>query len=457
MEPSSQWTVQDAVSADYTKGMEVPVCHEARLRYLPGRRSVWQARHENREILLKAYDVHAKQARDASREWDMATKLFRAGLPMAEPLFKGEAKDGQLVVAYTFIPNGTTLNQALSETTFAALFRLVAQQHDAGFYQTDNHLGNYFWSEAAQTMTMLDAGSCQSVGRPLTPSERSKNLAILAATVPLPMQGALDTATSAYVQACTSKDLEEESFRTTLVEATDRATKERLRRYLKKTRRACTEFEHEGGWLACRDLDEDLKKQLQQSPNQFFGAAASLLKDGNTCTVVELSHKDRQYVLKRYNQKPLFYRLSHAFTTPRALRSWSHGHALRAFAVPTPRPLACLLIKDGPLLRESYLLMEKVEGISLHEHPQPETMAAEYAQRVGELKRLMGSHGDLKASNFIVTEDEILTVIDLDSFRFHDSLQAFERAQAKDRRRFLKNWRDSPAQLDAFQSGEGKA
>jgi len=58
-------------------------------------------------------------------------------------------------------------------------------------------------------------------------------------------------------------------------------------------------------------------------------------------------------------------------------------------------------------------------------------------------------HGDFKASNLLVTKDGI-ALVDLDSMKAHARARNHRRCAAKDRRRFLQNWQDRPAQWDAF-------
>ena len=444
-----KWTVQDTASDRFARGCDVTLATIDLLRHLPGRRSVWRANSPGDDILLKAYDLHAKQERDVDREWRLATQLAAAKINVARPLFRASTSDGRIAVAFEFIPDGQPLNEVITEETLQRLFRLVAAQHEAGFYQTDNHLGNYLWS--ARGLTMLDAGSCRTGTRPLSRETRVRNLAILIATIPLGFHQTVDKALSAYTDQSKEKNID--AFRASLDLATADARKTRLKRYLKKTRRSCTEFvaetDSQGSWLARRDLHPELASKLRETPNQFFDQMP-LLKDGNTCTVVEILHENTAYVLKRYNRKPFGYRAAHAFATPRALSSWSHGHALRSFGVPTPCPLACLLVKQGPLLNQAFLLMEKAEGESLHETNHPEAVANEFANRVKELEILQATHGDMKASNFIITEDGTLTLIDLDSFHFHQSSKTFRKQMLKDRKRFLKNWQTRPACQEAF-------
>jgi len=53
------------------------------------------------------------------------------------------------------------------------------------------------------------------------------------------------------------------------------------------------------------------------------------------------------------------------------------------------------------------------------------------------------THGDTKATNFMVVNDKVF-VIDLDAVRFHTSKRAFTRTFDKDIHRFLRNWENQP-------------
>jgi tRNA A-37 threonylcarbamoyl transferase component Bud32 len=59
------------------------------------------------------------------------------------------------------------------------------------------------------------------------------------------------------------------------------------------------------------------------------------------------------------------------------------------------------------------------------------------------------SHGDMKATNFILSERGAV-VIDLDAMRKHDTAESFHRAQRRDLRRFMRNWEACPETRTMF-------
>jgi tRNA A-37 threonylcarbamoyl transferase component Bud32 len=52
------------------------------------------------------------------------------------------------------------------------------------------------------------------------------------------------------------------------------------------------------------------------------------------------------------------------------------------------------------------------------------------------------SHGDTKASNFILKDGELM-VLDLDAMKRHKSVGTFSEKFVKDLKRFQKNWKGS--------------
>lgn len=446
--------------AQYSNG-EINAELLAQLRHLPGRRTVWQAKIGENKVLLKIYHKHAKQTRDAEAEWENALRLAAADLSVPAPLFYAENDQGEIAVGFELIEGSQTLDHYLdiigdAEKVLVQLFELHAHQHNNGCYQADDHLGNYLCKDGI--IYMLDAGSCVFHDGWLPDEDRLNNLAMLVANIPLPFRRYLEGALARYLELCKS-GVEGESFAGELKAAIPAAIHTRLWKYYKKTRRSCTEFERENGygktWLACRDLPAELKSKLLDDPDQFF-ADKALLKDGNTCTVVEVNSDGKKYVLKRYNKKPLGYRLTHLLITPRALRSWTSGHVLNLFGIRTPRPLACLLLKSASLMDRAYLLMEKVSGVPLHEVEGGRITAAgsripaAFARRWRELNTISATHGDMKASNFIVDAQGHLALIDLDGLKFDRSPREHERRRLKDMERFMRNWKDQPELADAF-------
>ena len=99
------------------------------------------------------------------------------------------------------------------------------------------------------------------------------------------------------------------------------------------------------------------------------------------------------------------------------------------------------------------MITEYVEGADATTLGQLDDPAPSMLEIVEILKGLSDAcltHGDLKASNFLLGTDGPI-IIDLDSMTEHRSDAQMEIAQAKDLMRFMQNWESTPALGQKFQ------
>jgi tRNA A-37 threonylcarbamoyl transferase component Bud32 len=176
-----------------------------------------------------------------------------------------------------------------------------------------------------------------------------------------------------------------------------------------------------------------------------------VLKNRPTSFISRVAIKDRNVVIKRYNHKSLFHSIRQSLQRSRARRSWLHGHRLSMLCVNTPRPLAYIEKRIGPILWASYIITQDVEGPNLEDvvndpntsdnHKQPSTgsgrelVERQIQQKINDLMRKLHenfiTHGDFKRTNFIVSGGEPY-VTDLDSMRVHIPGILFKHRQKKD-------------------------
>jgi tRNA A-37 threonylcarbamoyl transferase component Bud32 len=155
-------------------------------------------------------------------------------------------------------------------------------------------------------------------------------------------------------------------------------------------------------------------------------------------------------IYKRYNcPKSLDAVRALLYRTP-AMRAWVAGHGLLLRSIPTPRPIAVLERKQCQLIRESYLITERIENArSLKQYvleiipnlPPDERRrrVRQLAVRLGQLVRRLHerqiSHRDMKGSNVLITLDTDhiqradLYLIDLDAVQIWRRLPARRRMQ----------------------------
>jgi tRNA A-37 threonylcarbamoyl transferase component Bud32 len=181
------------------------------------------------------------------------------------------------------------------------------------------------------------------------------------------------------------------------------------------------------------------------------------LKSGNTCSVQTLEHADKCYVLKRYNTKPFLTQLRRSLFPSRARKSWSNACVLNLAFIPTAKPVAFLEIGDFPQ-NMGYLLMERIDGELLPEYVarfrDDDLLMKSLVMEVGRvwdsLARLGAVHGDLKATNWIVSATGEVHLFDLDSLSIGLSNRAYLAGRRSDMQRFLKNWASDIQLAEAF-------
>lgn len=450
----------------------IEITLERTLRELAGRRSVHKGQWGSTFIVAKRYLAHPKQSRDRQQEWKHLKKLYTLGLNVPEPLCWGVDNTGAEIVLLRYLENGQNLQDYLfancprqeRQEIFQQLMETLAGHHRAGLWQRDIHLGNFIWD--GEQLYALDAASFKFASAPLSLALCAKNLARLFVAGKWSWTREMWKELPVYTEKMGRPEWVEPLGRK-LCQWVPHFRKKRLIRYLKKTRRSCSAFEKHDSMrttlLTERALPSALRKQLLEDPDHLI-EAGKLIKDGNTCTVAEFDSDGRTYIIKRYNLKPLFYRIGHIFHSSRALKSWSSGHGWRLIGLPTPRPWACLEEKNGCLRGRSFLLMEKDFGtplqpfISKH-HSELDllnTVAAGFVEIWQAWKLLKASHGDLKASNILVSGKGALSFIDLDSFCFFLSPFFYRKNRKKDYHRFMRNWQETPEVAAFFRERIGR-
>ena len=428
------------------------------LRHLPGRRQVFTGKWVEAEIdvVAKCYEPHAKQVRDWRREWAGLRQLAERALPGPEPLAAGRAVSGEVYVIMRRIEGAVTLGKFVEQATdgvqhkiLGQLPQLVDRMHRSGVRQMDQHIDN--WAVADGSIYLLDAGTYRFEDKPLSESDRLTDLAYICVTLP-PHAERIFRGVLALGAALDRR----------LEQKIRQVQRGRARRYFKKTRRPCTEFEPRdsniGTGMAARGACGELLERFFDRPDALMGEG-DRLKAGNTCTVQQFKFAGQSYVLKRYNQKPRLTRLRRALVPSRARRSWSNGWVLQLAFIPTAQPVAFLDAGGFPRSR-SYLLMQSVPGDLLPDYIERYQRDVErmrvLVERVGSiwdaLGRLRAVHGDMKATNWIVDASGKVYLFDLDSLRFGLSGRRYRSGRQQDMERFLQNWTSHGTLANAFAS-----
>jgi tRNA A-37 threonylcarbamoyl transferase component Bud32 len=127
------------------------------------------------------------------------------------------------------------------------------------------------------------------------------------------------------------------------------------------------------------------------------------------------------------------------------------------YGILTARPVALLEERFGPLRGRAWYITEFVAGDDAGslcaQGVMDEAGKTAAAQQVTDVLAQLAlsslSHGDMKATNFILSAQGAV-VIDLDAMRRHVAPERFRRAQRRDLARFMRNWEACPETRTMF-------
>ena len=326
---------------------------------------------------------------------------------------------------------------------------LLGRMHDAGLWQADLHLKNFVTSDRG--MHAVDGDGVRRRADPVPQGRGLEDLALLAAQRPPQEDSGSTGLVRAYAAARSLSPADPNEFAQKLV----RARRGRVRRYLKKCFRECTEFSvTDRGKFRCfaeRTAGEAVLSTLLErgaftQDDGFLRMEA--VKRGNSATLVR-AEVEPGVVIKRYNIKNLSQGIRRLIRPlPRYRRAWMSGQLLSFLELPTARPLALVEEKRRFLPGVAYLVMEDLGTLDIAAEIArsgcADALADEVAGLFVQLRRVGIVHGDTKATNFLMRDGRV-HLIDLDAMRltrFSEHSRAGRGADgfARDLERFLANW-----------------
>ena len=440
------------------------------LRELPGRRTTALGRLRSEEVVVKLF-FGPRAKRYWARERRAARRLAASGVAtprLLDDLPAPQARGWALL--FEHLPNARPIAPGpgmRSDAEALKAVEILAQLHEQGLSQRDPHLDNFLAAggdskldgRRAGRVHIIDAGR---VGRISRTSQRSglKALARFLAQYPPAVDGRAARRLACYERArgWDADPARFPSLRRWLALERNR----RVRRYLAKTERNCTEFAILKSWrrrclfrrgrrgggpagvaqpASGTNVEPRSRQRLDaalvrfaQDPESAL-AHAEVVKAGNSATVFRLQLGGEPVIVKRYNIKGPIHRVRR-WLKRRPLIAWRNGHRLALLQIPTAIPLALSERRWGPFLGECLLVLQDKDGLDL---------AAEIRRGVwppGRLDQLVAlfqqlaaaglGHGDAKASNFLVHGEQVCC-IDLDGM-------STSRDPGADVHRFLENF-----------------
>lgn len=442
------------------------ICHKI-LRLLPRKRVVGLCELDGRQVVAKFFLGKYSATRHMKREESGIRALIKAGIKTPDIVLTGKLDpEGLPVLGLAYIPTEVDSNALrvppLDTEDHAKYLQkivtVIAKQHNAGLIQKDIHLGNFLITP--DDVYTIDGSDLETVRQntPLPIEKSLRNIALFFAQFP-PFFDHLFKA--AFYQYAQERQI---SAPYTLFSKLQfyilEQRKVRKHNYLKKIYRECSAFVSRKTWdhfMVCnREYYAKDMYRFLAAPNMVM-EEGKWLKKGNSSSVTLIQTNGHALVVKRYNIKNIFHFFKRTFRPSRAWVSWGNAHRLLFWGIPTPKPVAFMEKRWGPLRLSAYFITEYVRGPDLYHFShdlqsknQLLTQLNINVQTLFEsLKNAAISHGDLKATNFIVADDGIY-VTDLDAMREYTSEIRFQKALMRDQKRFLKNWKKAPEIEAAF-------
>jgi hypothetical protein len=208
---------------------------------------------------------------------------------------------------------------------------------------------------------------------------------------------------------------------------------------------------------------------LWNDPDEFLEAGQTISRD-DFGAVARVPVKAPQFdghfanaavgLLKRFNLRSVLHTLTRVLLFTRGSRSWTYGREMLSAGIGTARPLAMVEDRLGPFRFRSFVLTEQVEGTPLPEFLastelntlELDRLAGQFARIWHTLGELRIVHGAMHASNFLVTPEGKLTLINLDGTWRHWFDVTFLHRRDRDWLRFMKAWRGQPELGAAFRA-----
>jgi len=406
------------------------------LRVLPGKRITGIATFAGQRVVAKLFIASSGSERHWQRECQGIEFLRQHDLPTPPLLAASALKSGGQYVLTEFIDAAQSLADA--PVALPRLFALLGRMHASGLTHEDAHLGNFLAHD--DTLLILDGDAIRGDQSTIAFQE---NLSLLLSQLP---PNVLSEQRESLIAAYRSGNPTFVLDSAQLDRQIAAITSKRLHDYLDKCLRDCTLFKvakTADRFTAVLRSEADRLAPVIADPDRWMSDGKPL-KQGRTATLAIVECGGRQLVIKRYNIKNTGHALSRALRPSRAWYSWVAGNRLQFLGITTPRPLALIEQRFGPLRGKAWLITEYCPGRNLLEQLDaggrvPEEELAALRSLFHQLAAARITHGDLKATN-LLRDGRRISLIDLDAMRQHGSNVTFRRAWRKDCVRFLENW-----------------
>lgn len=423
------------------------------LRFIPKKRLVVVADWQDKKVLVKFFISSTSAKRHFEREKNNIEQLTKAKIDTPKLLFSGQVPNQNVYfLVLEYLDHSVSLNEEFeSADLLPKTCRVISKLHQHHYLHQDVHLDNFLVQE--QKIYLIDFASIKKnyFGLPLSFSQKLKNLALFAAQFE---DKAIQQKILFEYMLINCKQVDS-SIKQRFQRYLQYWQQKRKRKYLKKIFRGSTVFYCEKNWshyLVCKRSYVSALQHFFDDPKHYLKEKkVTILKDGNSSTILKFHVDQFTLVVKRYNIKDFIHGLKRAFQTTRAYKSWYYSHLLQINGIYTPEPIAFYEKRFFFFKGISYFLMEEIVGESLLHYLLDKNKTLEQKQQIvlkmkelfSQLHKLQIAHGDTKPMNYLVSNNNVF-LIDLDGMQQFQNERKFKNALKQDQKRFLKDWKKYP-------------
>jgi len=393
----------------------------------------------------------------ARKEWEIARRALRKGIPTPVPLAMAERRKGRFLrdaflITQAIVPSSPLIElfPRRHEDLLINAARLIRQAHEAGLFHQDLHAGNVLVGGKDNKLYLIDLHRSKSVRR-LSKHRRLWNLAQFFYS----LKGWLSHQDKeAFLQQYDKeKDTFQEGF-TEGLQKIDRLEERLYRRHMRSRTKRC--LKDSGGFYVAQDDSwriwarrgwepQALLKLIKKHKNIVATGTDGLIKTDRRSAISLFNYMKTRICVKEYRYTGGLGRIKDYFRRSKACRGWLMGNGLVVRGIGGIIPQALLECRSRGFLKEAFLIMETPPGyIELDRYmvgtfgASPQKGAKKHAFLealagfLAELYLLKIAHGDLKTCNIMVREEQKgwkFGVVDMDDIRLDRNIRP---------RRFLK-------------------
>lgn len=337
----------------------------------PNKRIVCSGKWGEERIVMKFFLGSVKANHYFNKEFKGLKALKRSGIRTPEIVFHGIAENTNIkVIATKEISPASDMmsvwNNNKEDSVYAELQKQIVQKiavlHNAGIKQNDIHLGNFLISNNRIYTIDGDGVDVKRKGKPLPEEIGLRNLSILFGQF-YPRLDKIAKSSLEYYTELRGLKPDPKRFIIFLSKVKKvRAVK--LKKYLKKIFRECSEFVHKKEWnkeFSCdrKAYNSGLQKFID-NPNIFIEKGKIIKTTENDC-ITQIDIDNTIYIVKSYHIKGRSIFSERCLKKTRARISWYNAHLLKQLGIQSLYPICYMEKRFGPFCTNAFFIAKDIQ------------------------------------------------------------------------------------------------